>query len=135
MVELTGKNGDEHAFRATAGANLLSARGVVEVPLGRGAWLVSARRSYTDVLRSALYERLFGFRRRASQGNDAGKLRRAQAVRSCIHDARLHALSLPKLKEQRSGGLLDVLRPLPRNIGRLHVAPAGREQTFKAGRR
>lgn len=63
VIELTGKAGDEHQFRASGGASLLSARGVVEIPLGRGSVLVSGRRSYTDVIRSGLYNRLFDFAR------------------------------------------------------------------------
>jgi ferric enterobactin receptor len=70
VVDLTGKTGDEQQLRATAGANLLSARAVAEIPLGRGSWLVSGRRSYTDLVQSSLYNRLFGFRRRAAESAD-----------------------------------------------------------------
>jgi hypothetical protein len=59
VVDLTGKSGDEHNMRASAGLSLLSGRAVVEVPLGRGSLLLSGRRSYTDVLRSGLYNKLF----------------------------------------------------------------------------
>ncbi|MBL0170500.1 MAG: TonB-dependent receptor [Gemmatimonadaceae bacterium] len=61
VIDLTGKAGDEHQFRASGGASLLSARGVVEIPLGRGSILVSGRRSYTDIIRSGLYNKLFDF--------------------------------------------------------------------------
>lgn len=63
VIDLTGKAGDERRIRASAGASLLSARGVVEVPLGRGSVVISGRRSYTDVIRSGLYSRLFSFAR------------------------------------------------------------------------
>ncbi|HCK91099.1 MAG TPA: hypothetical protein DHW54_07935, partial [Gemmatimonadetes bacterium] len=44
----------------SGGMNLLSARAVTEVPLGgKGSWLVSARRSYTDVIRTGLYNSIF----------------------------------------------------------------------------
>ena len=66
VIDLTGKAGDEHQFRASGGASLLSARGVVEIPLGRGSILFSGRRSYTDVIKSGLYNRLFDFAK--SQG-------------------------------------------------------------------
>ena len=66
VIDLTGKAGDEHQFRASVGASLLSARGVVEIPLGRGSILISGRRSYTDVIRSGLYNQLFDFAK--SQG-------------------------------------------------------------------
>ncbi len=66
VLDLTGKAGDEHKFRASGAANLLSGRAVVEVPLGKGSWLISGRRSYTDVIRSGLYGSLFNFAK--SQG-------------------------------------------------------------------
>ena len=68
VVNLTGKAGDEKNFRASGGINLLSARGVIEIPLGRGSLLLSGRRSYTDVIRSGLYGKLFSF---AGQGSSA----------------------------------------------------------------
>lgn len=61
VVDLIGKSGDERAIRASAGLNFLSGRGVLEIPLGRGSLLVSARRSYTDLIRSPLYKSLFDF--------------------------------------------------------------------------
>lgn len=69
VLDLTGKAGDEHQFRASGAANLLSGRFVVEVPLGKGSWLISGRRSYTDVIRSGLYGSLFNFAK--SQGTAA----------------------------------------------------------------
>jgi hypothetical protein len=72
VIDLTGKAGDERQFRASGGASLLSARGVVEIPLGRGSVLLSGRRSYTDVIRSGLYTRLFDFAQAGSGGQPAG---------------------------------------------------------------
>lgn len=72
VIDLTGKAGDERQFRASGGASLLSARGVVEVPLGRGSLLVSGRRSYTDVIKSGLYNRLFDFARAGSTTTQPG---------------------------------------------------------------
>ncbi|MDQ8162551.1 MAG: TonB-dependent receptor plug domain-containing protein [Gemmatimonadota bacterium] len=66
VIDLTGKAGDERHFRASGGASLLSARGVVEIPLGRGSLLLSGRRSYTDVIKSGLYSKLFDFARQGS---------------------------------------------------------------------
>ena len=44
------------------GANLLSAHGLLEVPVfEKGAWLLSARRSYTDYIQSSLYNDIYGF--------------------------------------------------------------------------
>ncbi|MFK7847385.1 MAG: TonB-dependent receptor [Rhodothermales bacterium] len=60
VVELTGKTGDISGFRMGAGLNLLSASSVIEFPfLKRGAVLISARRSYTDVIRSGVYNQIF----------------------------------------------------------------------------
>ncbi|MFH1069921.1 MAG: TonB-dependent receptor [Candidatus Glassbacteria bacterium] len=62
VVNLTGKTGDANNLRYGAGINLLSGSGVVEVPLSKvGSFLFSARRSYTDVVQSGLYNKLFDF--------------------------------------------------------------------------
>ena len=61
VVEMVGKSGNPEEFRMSGGLNLLSARAVTEVPLGgKGSWLVSARRSYTDLMRTGLYDAIFG---------------------------------------------------------------------------
>lgn len=60
VIELTGKSGDASQFRMGAGLNLLSASSVIEFPfLKRGSVLISARRSYTDVIRSGVYNNIF----------------------------------------------------------------------------
>lgn len=60
VVDMIGKTGDNQRVNVSAGLNLLSARAVTEVPLGdRGSWLLSFRRSYTDVIRSGLYDNIF----------------------------------------------------------------------------
>ena len=60
VVDMIGRAGDPQAFRMSAGANLLSGRTAVEIPLGDAAALmVSARRSYTDVIQSGLFNNLF----------------------------------------------------------------------------
>jgi hypothetical protein len=61
VVDLTGRTGDNQKAHVAAGVNMLSAQGVVEVPLGgRGSIFLAARRSYTDLLQSSLYEDIFG---------------------------------------------------------------------------
>lgn len=63
VLDLTGRTGDEQRFRIGTGVNLLSGRLVAEVPIGgRGSWLIAGRRSYTDILNTPLYTRLFDFR-------------------------------------------------------------------------
>ncbi len=60
VVELTGKSGDVSGFSMGAGLNLLSASSVIEFPfLNRGSVLISARRSYTDIVRSGVYNNIF----------------------------------------------------------------------------
>ena len=60
VVELTGKSGDVDDFRFSMGANLLSSHALMELPLaGRGSWVLSVRRSYTDFVESGLYTSLF----------------------------------------------------------------------------
>lgn len=61
VVELVGKSGNTDSVRMSGGMNLLSARALLEVPLSdMGAILVSARRSYTDLVQSGLYNNIFG---------------------------------------------------------------------------
>lgn len=56
VVELTGKSGSFEHFQASGSVNLLSGSALVQIPFaGKGAWLMSLRRSYTDVLKSGLY--------------------------------------------------------------------------------
>ena len=60
VVDMIGRAGDPQAFRMSAGVNLLSGRTTLEIPLGDAAALmVSARRSYTDIIQSGLFNNLF----------------------------------------------------------------------------
>jgi ferric enterobactin receptor len=60
VVEMVGKSGDNESFNMSGGMNLLSARAVAEIPLGgKGSWLISARRSYTDLVQTGLYNGIF----------------------------------------------------------------------------
>ena len=59
VVDLTGRTGGND-YGLGVGVNLLSAGAVVEAPLGaRGSLLVSARRSYTDILKTGLYNGIY----------------------------------------------------------------------------
>lgn len=62
VVELTGKTGGDYR-QLSLGANLLSANVSFETPFweDKGSWLISARRSYTDILRSPLYDSMYEF--------------------------------------------------------------------------
>jgi hypothetical protein len=66
VVDLTGKSGDEQHYRLSGGLGLMDGRVQVEVPLGRGSILLSGRRSYTDIIQSPLYDKLFGLAQTAS---------------------------------------------------------------------
>lgn len=62
VVELTGKRGgDTRQF--SFGANLLSANVSLEMPIlnKSGNWLLSARRSYTDLIQTSQYNSIFEF--------------------------------------------------------------------------
>jgi len=73
VVELTGKTGDVNRTRVGIGINLLSANAVAEGPLfGRGSWLVSVRRSYSDIIESDLYNKFYDFITGGSRSGAAG---------------------------------------------------------------
>ncbi|MCZ6857713.1 MAG: TonB-dependent receptor, partial [Gemmatimonadetes bacterium] len=60
VVDMTGKTGDPYRAHVSMGANLLSAQTSAQVPLfGKGSIMFSARRSYTDVLQTGLYNSIF----------------------------------------------------------------------------
>ena len=62
VVDLTMKTGDMNKFRMSVGANLLSANGVMEIPVfSKGSILISARRSYADIINSGFYDKIYGF--------------------------------------------------------------------------
>lgn len=59
VIELTGKSGNQDRPDVGLGVNLLSSRAHASIPLmGRGAWLFSARRSYSDFLQSKAYNNI-----------------------------------------------------------------------------
>lgn len=61
VVDITGKTGNFNEPTFSLGLNLLSARMSVNAPLGngKGAIHVSARRAYTDIIRSNLFQELY----------------------------------------------------------------------------
>ncbi len=61
VVDLTGKTGDPNNLHGSVGLNLLNARASLQVPiLKKGSFSISGRRSYTDLIRSGLYNNIFG---------------------------------------------------------------------------
>lgn len=60
VVDITGKSGNTKKTKYKLGANLMSVRGSVELPITHNLGvLVSLRRAYTDVIQSRLYKKLF----------------------------------------------------------------------------
>lgn len=70
VVELTGKSGSFDRFQVGASLSLLSANGLIQMPIGgRGSWLLSFRRSYTDLIQSGLYQDIYNS---ITRQNDTG---------------------------------------------------------------
>ena len=60
VMELAARTGDFQRVHASAGVNPMSSQAVLEAPLfGRGALLLSGRRSFSDFILSSLYDRVF----------------------------------------------------------------------------
>ena len=60
VVDLTGKTGDPNKLHGSLGLNLLNARAGIQIPLfKKGSFSINGRRSYTDIIRSGLYENIF----------------------------------------------------------------------------
>lgn len=61
VVDLTGKIGNPNEFHGNFGVNLLNAKASLQIPLfGKGSLTLSGRRSYTDIIKSGLYNSIFG---------------------------------------------------------------------------
>ncbi len=75
VVELVGKTGSTEGFSMSSGLNLLSARTVLEMPISdKGSFLVSARRSYTDLIQSGVYDDIFGILQGADDTSTQGAM-------------------------------------------------------------
>jgi ferric enterobactin receptor len=60
VVDLTGKTGSTDEFHADIGLNLLSSKVSVQIPIFKKAsLLICGRRSYTDIIRSGVYNKIF----------------------------------------------------------------------------
>ena len=62
VAVLTGKNGNTNTAAGNIGVSALSANGSLELPFanGKGSAFFSARRSYTDIVKSGIYNNIFG---------------------------------------------------------------------------
>lgn len=60
VVELSGKSGNKNKFDAGLNISALSISGRVEGPIGKKAtFFLAARRSYTDIIQSGLYDNIY----------------------------------------------------------------------------
>ena len=70
VMDLTGKTGNSNKLSLSAGLSLLSANATVEIPIGEKAnLLIAGRRSYTDILKSGLYNSIFDLYNDSNQTN------------------------------------------------------------------
>ncbi len=61
VMEITGRDADLNKVKVTGNMSLLSVNGAIEVPIikQRLSLQVAARRSYTDIIRTGLYNKIF----------------------------------------------------------------------------
>lgn len=72
VVDLTGKSGDQNQLHGGLSLNLLNAKSYIQVPLfSKGSLVVSARRSYTDIIQSGLYNSIFDVFNQTSENDNA----------------------------------------------------------------
>ena len=70
VLDLTGKTGNSNKLSLSAGLSLVSANATVEIPIGEKAnLLIAGRRSYTDILKSGLYNSIFDLYNDSNQTN------------------------------------------------------------------
>ncbi len=62
VADLTGKTGSVNKFKLDIGLSSLSANAVAEIPVfEKGSILISARRSYSDIIETDFYQSIYGF--------------------------------------------------------------------------
>jgi ferric enterobactin receptor len=60
VVDITGKTGNENKVSGSLNVSALSVSGTLEIPvLGMGSLIVSGRRSYTDIIKTGLYNKIY----------------------------------------------------------------------------
>lgn len=97
VVDITGNTGSFNEPSYSLGLNLLSGRFSANVPIdgGRGALHFSARRAYTDIIRSKLFENLYkNFR---EESNDISGINAGDILRPDFHFYDLNFKSSYKL--------------------------------------
>ncbi len=81
VVDLTGKTGNKYELSGNVGLSALSINGSLELPFAgdKGNFFLAARRSYTDIIQSGLYDNIFGLfeeEQSTSQNTPAGRFGR-----------------------------------------------------------
>lgn len=70
VMDLTGKRGNINKVSFSGGLSLVSANATLEIPIGEKAnLLLAGRRSYTDIIRSGLYNNIFDLYNDNDQSN------------------------------------------------------------------
>lgn len=70
VMDLTGKRGNINKISFSGGLSLVSANATLEIPIGEKAnLLLAGRRSYTDIIRSGLYNNIFDLYNDNNQSN------------------------------------------------------------------
>ncbi|MFY0593862.1 TonB-dependent receptor domain-containing protein [Roseivirga sp.] len=132
VVDITGKTGSFNEPNYSLGVNLLSARFSANVPIdgGQGALHFSARRAYTDIIRSKLFENLYRNFRDGS--NDLDGINAADVLRPDFHfydmnlkttykfsDKDIVSLSAYRGKDILDANFEDIFRDDNNNITRI----------------
>ncbi len=62
IIDITGKSGNRYQPKVGVGLNLLSAELLAETPIGKNVTaLVSVRRSYTDLVETSLFDKIYNY--------------------------------------------------------------------------
>lgn len=89
VVEITGKTGNEQQFNMGGEISSISANVFTEIPLAKkGSILFAARRSFTEIIKSQLYQDIFnmaGNEKPARQGNFSGRRNPAGSAEPVFH--------------------------------------------------
>ena len=89
VVEITGKTGNEQQFNMGGEISSISANVFTEIPLNqKGSILFAARRSFTEIIKSQLYQDIFdmaGNEKPAAQGNLSGRRNSNQNAEPVFH--------------------------------------------------
>ncbi|MEI7423188.1 MAG: TonB-dependent receptor [Prolixibacteraceae bacterium] len=71
IMEIKGNSADMEKMKGTANLSLLSANGAIEVPVIKDklSFLFAVRRSYTDIIRTGLYNKIFDLYNNSNNNN------------------------------------------------------------------